>query len=99
MLDQVDQTTMRLPTEVLHSMELPQVPKNLKHVLSISWKGRGVPAPSAVAALTDKKGYPMVTLTLLFGRKVIEEEHNFYNAVREFDIFREVAEEIMSNKT
>lgn len=92
-MDKVDHTTQRLPLDTLLNMELPTVPEKLKNVLSVNWKGRGVPAPSAVAALTNKKGHPMVVLSMFYRSKVIEEEHPFYDAVREFEVFREVAEE------
>lgn len=93
-MDQFDETTQRLPLETLQNMELPKVPENLKNILSINWIGRGgLPAVSAVAAHTNKKGQPLVCLSLVWHNKIIEEEYPFKDAVREFEIFSEVAQE------
>lgn len=89
-----DHTTQRLPMDMLQNMELPEVPDELKGVLSVNWKGKyGIPAPSAVAALTNKSGWPMVVFSMVWHSKIIEEEYPFKTAKSEFEIFSQVAQE------
>lgn len=94
MEQQRDQKTQRLPLETLLEMNLPNIPNNLRHLISISWNGKlGIPAPSAAAALTNKNGQPLVTISIIWKQKIIEEQHAFKDAVREFKIFTELAKE------
>lgn len=86
----------RFPLETLQNMKLPDVPEHVSKLLSVTWKGRGgVPTPSAVGALTDKSGWPIVVMTLVYRQCIIEEEHPHKNAEREVKILIEVAEELL----
>lgn len=88
----------RLPVEALAAMKLPEVPEDLQSkgrpVLAVSWKGRGgIPAPSALAAQKNKKGFPIAVVNMVFKSKIIEEEYSFVELGDEFPIFVEVARE------
>jgi len=88
--------TTRFPLETLQKMELPEVPEAVSKLLSVTWKGRGgVPAPSAVGAMTDSVGNPLVVMTLVYKNSIIEEEHPHKDSYREAKILIEVAEELL----
>jgi len=90
-----DHTTQNLPVETLQEMELPKVPDDIKDILSIKWKSKfGVAAPSAIAAVADKKGQPIVVFSLKCYSYTHEEEHPFKHAMSEFDIFSSVARDL-----
>lgn len=91
-----EHTTQRFPLEALQNMELPKVPDNLSKFLSITWNGRGgIPAKSAVGALTDKQGNPLATISFYFKRYIHEETIPFKDAEREMSIYIEVAQEAL----
>jgi hypothetical protein len=93
--DHFDHTTQNLPVETLQEMELPEVPEDLKDILSIKWKSKfGVAAPSAIAAVADKKGQPLVVFSLKYRSYLHEEEHPFKHIMNEFDIFSSAAREL-----
>lgn len=77
-------------------MKLPEVPEELSKLLSVTWKGRGgIPASSAVGALVDKAGNPLVVVTLVYKKYIHEEDIPFKDLHREARIFAEVAGELL----
>lgn len=84
--------------EALQAMRLPTVPEELENILAASWQGRhGLPAESAMDALTDNRGNPMVCLSLVYKKYIHEEFHPFKDLEREFSLFKEIALELSND--
>lgn len=81
--------------DYLQSLKLPKVPDYLEENLMIGWVGRkGHPARSAIDAIKDGCGNPMIVLSLVYKQVIVEELFPFKLANQEMKIFCETAEEL-----
>lgn len=92
-----ERSLSHIPTpslDYLTSLELPEIPKQFRKILKVSWVGRnGIPAASAVAAVTDKYNQPQAVISYLYKKTIIEERVSYEFLNRELRHFLEMAEE------
>lgn len=87
-----------LPADRLKDMELPTVPVKLKEWLEIRWSpANGEEAECAVRARTNRRGIPLVEITLQTGGCPIVETVAYNEVDVELHIFIETANELRAN--
>lgn len=78
--------------DALQSMELPEIPQEINCYLRINWiREDGLPAASAMEAMTDQSGEPLVMFSYLFRTAIVEEEIPYKDIEREAKIYTEMA--------
>lgn len=81
--------------EYLKDLKLPKVPALYCKMLEINWLGsQGKKVPSAVSAITDKKGEPKTQLTFKYKTFTLKEEMTHKILLKEFPAFMAVAKEL-----
>lgn len=86
----------KLPLSALEAMRLPQVPPELKSILSVRWKNKNrFLAQNAGEAFLDQKRIPIIEIKLKGKDFGITEEFPYHEAYKEIEFFIETAKELL----